>query len=171
MAEKRRESSVRSKTWRGYLIVVAIFFVSFIFTLTPPLFMEIGREDVAGLNYVAYRQFCHQLDSRSLHLWSHKLGVCARCFGIYLGFLAGALIYPLFRDIQDSRFPPARWLALAALPMAVDGFTQLAGLRESFNLLRLATGLVFGVAVGYYMIVVVAVIFRDAGESMPPKPI
>jgi hypothetical protein len=34
---------------------------------------------------------CHQLPERSYHLWTAQMPVCARCAGIYLGALFGAV--------------------------------------------------------------------------------
>src|SRR5215207_10349032 len=48
----------------------------------------------AGAVYGAFALLCHQIDERSFHLAGFKLAVCARCFGLYAGALAGALAYP-----------------------------------------------------------------------------
>jgi hypothetical protein len=34
---------------------------------------------------------CHQLPARSFHLWAVQMPVCARCTGIYLGAVIGAI--------------------------------------------------------------------------------
>ena len=92
---------------------------------------------------VPFRLVCHGIDARSLELWGATMPICARCFAIYLGALAGIATFvsiPLFR-----RNPvPTILLALAVLPLALDGVSQALGLRESTNLLRLATGLPSG---------------------------
>jgi Predicted membrane protein (DUF2085) len=43
---------------------------------------------------------CHQLPARSFHLWAVQMPVCARCTGIYLGAVIGAVaarVAPLTR--------------------------------------------------------------------------
>ncbi|MFP5245873.1 MAG: DUF2085 domain-containing protein, partial [Thermoanaerobaculia bacterium] len=40
----------------------------------------------------------------------------------------------------------------AVVPLALDGLTQLAGLRESTNELRVATGLLAGLAFGLWVL-------------------
>ena len=145
----------------GYLILVAVFFFSFLFTLTPILFQSLGLDWLAEANYRAFQPFCHQLSHRSLHVWGFKLAVCARCSGVYLGFLAGALIYPVFRPLESEKMVPLWFIALSFTPLVLDGFTQLLGFRESNNLLRLATGLLFGVGASSILVVVVARMFRE----------
>ena len=90
-----------------------------------------------------FRLVCHGLDARSLELWGATVPICARCFAIYIGALAGIATFlsiPLLR-----RNPvPTILLVLAVLPLALDGVSQAVGLRESSNLLRLATGLPTG---------------------------
>ncbi|MDO8339789.1 MAG: DUF2085 domain-containing protein [Candidatus Burarchaeum sp.] len=81
-----------------------------------------------------------------------EFGVDARDNAIYLMMLIGGLIYPFVRRIGDDRTPPFWLFVLAILPLAIDGTTQLVGLRESTNLLRLATGTLAGFAVPFYAI-------------------
>ena len=47
-----------------------------------------------------------------------------------------------------------RWwgLVLFSIPMALDGFTQMFGLRESNWELRLLTGALFGMAVSWFIL-------------------
>lgn len=82
---------------------------------------------------------CHQQDRRSFHFGIRKYPVCARCTGIYAGQLIGIVLY--------FTYVPSLYLCLAlAIPMIVDGFTQLRTSYESTNNRRLITGLLFGYA-------------------------
>lgn len=73
-----------------------------------------------------------------------KVALCQRDVAIYTGILVAGMAYALFR--RGAR--PLRWqlFLLLALPIAIDGGTQLIGLRESDWLLRTATGALFGMA-------------------------
>lgn len=84
---------------------------------------------------------CHGRPERSLSYHGYQFPLCARCTGIYLGFIA-VLLFELSIGLPDSQFLPL--YGLMVLPMAVDGFTQLLGQRESTNRLRLTTGLLAG---------------------------
>jgi len=130
---------------------VFALFASFFLLLTiiPPILASEGVFWAEGFANSVYSPFCHQLPERSLFILGIQMPVCARCFGIYAGIAVGALLYPF---ISDGKVPD-RWVIFAAAaPLVLDGATQLIGLRESFNLLRVATGLVFGSAVPFYII-------------------
>jgi uncharacterized membrane protein len=93
---------------------------------------------------------CNQLPARSFFAGGHQLPVCARCTGIYVGFVVSlAVISFLERGRRRSGMPPAWLLGLGVAAIAVmawDGVTSYAGLRETTNVLRLATGLGTGFA-------------------------
>lgn len=95
-----------------------------------------------------FRVFCHGLPERCLYLWHTPMPICARCTAIYAGLI---LSFALFAILPRMREPVARVvLYAAALPMTIDGFTQLAGLRLSSNPLRIETGLLAGIAFGVW---------------------
>ena len=99
---------------------------------------------------VLFRLMCHGRVERCLELFGAPMPICARCVGIYAGMLAGILAFwavPLLRERVMRGFAIA-----AAVPLAIDGLTQLSGLRESTNPLRIATGLVAGLAFGLWVL-------------------
>jgi len=80
-----------------------------------------------------------------------KVAVCERDVAIYGSILLAGLLFGVLRAryLRRARNLPKMpvWLyALSLVPTAVDGFTQLFGLRESDWLLRLITGVIFGAA-------------------------
>jgi len=84
---------------------------------------------------------------------AYELGVCSRDVAIYMAMLLGGLAYPFVqKKIDEDNTPPIWILALALIPIAIDGGTQLIGLRESTNTLRLITGAIAGFAVPFYAI-------------------
>lgn len=112
----------------------------------------------------AFRIMCHGLPHRSLDLFGVPMPICARCVGIYAGLLAGLFAFWLIPLLRERVM---RVVAMVAVtPLAIDGLTQLTGLRESTNPLRLATGLVAGLAFGLW--VLSAVERRD--EVAVPSP-
>jgi uncharacterized membrane protein len=97
-----------------------------------------------------FRVMCHGMISRSLDLFGVPMPICARCFGIYAGLLAGIAAFQLVPFLRERI---VRIVAFAAVtPLAIDGVTQLLGLRESTNPLRLATGIVAGLAFGFWIL-------------------
>jgi len=113
--------------------------------LLAPVLMASGHDTLAGVLYRAFRLVCHQMPERSFFLMGYQVAYCQRDLAIYGGVLVLGLLYGAIRRLV--RPLPLRWAAVLALPMAVDGFTQLVGLRESGWELRLLTGVLFALAV------------------------
>lgn len=95
-----------------------------------------------------FKLMCHGIPHRCLTIFDTPMPICARCFGIYAGFLGGLILFPLFR--RASELFMRILLAIAAIPILADGLTQAIGLRESTNPLRMATGLTIGAAFGLW---------------------
>lgn len=95
-----------------------------------------------------FRVMCHGIARRCFELWGVPMPICARCTGIYIGMFAGLVLFAVLPRIEER---VARWaLGIAIIPMAIDGLTQLAMLRESTNSLRLETGLAAGTALVFW---------------------
>jgi uncharacterized membrane protein len=141
--------------------------------LAAPLLHAAGVDGLAGSVHDFYRTMCHQWAFRSFFLLGSqliysreqlaslgvdpftflgdpvlgwKMGFCERDLGIFLGLLVFGLLYAA--RWRRAALRPSSYLTYAVLitPMALDGLTQLVGWRESTWELRLATGLLFGVA-------------------------
>ncbi len=110
----------------------------------PPLLFTFGMPSLASFIFGLYSVVCHQEPGRSFFLFGHQVAFCQRDVAIYLTMALAGLVYALPR----GRIPSLDWklYALASVPMAIDGATQLLGMRESNWELRLATGAVFGLA-------------------------
>ena len=92
-----------------------------------------------SLGRMPFRFLCHGIEERCLTIGEGRMAVCSRCFGIYAGALAGIALWLVTR-----RAVPVALLVVMAIPLLIDGGTQAVGLRESTNLLRLATGVPAG---------------------------
>jgi uncharacterized membrane protein len=135
--------------WAG-VTSFALLLVGFIFT--APLALNTNHTSFAFTVYQAFSYVCHQLPLRSFHLAGHPLAVCARCTGLYAGFAAASLIYPLARSVQRSDTPSRLWLLLAIAPMAIDLGLDFLGLWQNTHLSRLATGLLLGSTAAFFVI-------------------
>ncbi len=119
-----------------------IMFTIVTLTFMGPFLMSQGLEAPASALYALYSPFCHQMPSRSFFMFGHQLCVCQRCIAIYSAtFLAGLAFVTIRKRIK----PLPWWLfATFVLPIAIDGFTQMFGWRESTWELRVITGSLFG---------------------------
>ena len=97
-----------------------------------------------------FRLLCHGRPERALELFGVPMPICARCAGIYAGLLVGLAAFWLIGFAKERTM---RMIAFAAVtPLAIDGLTQFSGLRESTNPLRIATGVVAGLAFGLWIL-------------------
>ena|GEM_PF-1821783 len=80
---------------------------------------------------------CHRLGKRSFFVSGRQFHVCARCTGIFIGYMVSPFFIP-WGNIALYLFP------ISVICMGLDGITQLFSWRTSNNLLRLVTGLSFG---------------------------
>jgi uncharacterized membrane protein len=175
-------------------LVVAVF-VGLPFL--APMLMAAGNLDAANAIYSAYHLVCHQWAFRSYFLFGpqveygqalgslvgtdamyrtvgspelgYKVAFCERDVAIYLAVLAAGMAYGRLRN----RLPELglTGYSLLILPMAIDGFTQLFGWRESTVELRTATGVLFGVASVWLIYPRIDALFaRDLGPRSSVAP-
>src|SRR5229473_6230811 len=138
--------------------------------LAAPVLAAVGWQAAADALYAGYHFTCHQWAFRSFFFFGQqpvysqqslaaqdidpfgfmgnpslgwKMAFCERDLAIYVGLLIVGLLYARNRDLKPAGFGP---YGVLILPMAVDGFTQLFGWRESTWELRVLTGLIFGLA-------------------------
>jgi uncharacterized membrane protein len=141
--------------------------------LAAPILAAAGARSAADGLYAAYHLTCHQWAFRSFFLFATqqpvavydqqqltnqaldpftfvgtpalgwKMAFCERDLAIYLGLLLVGLLYARGRTLRPAGFA---LYGVLVFPMALDGFTQLFGWRESTWELRVLTGLVFGLA-------------------------
>ena len=78
----------------------------------------------------------------------YKVAICERDVAIYGSMFLMGLIFALMRGHLPRL--KAKWLLVFALPMILDGGTQLVGLRSSSWQLRLITGALFGVGLVWF---------------------
>lgn len=92
---------------------------------------------------ISSQLFCHRLPDRTFKLKGHYFPVCSRCTGMYIGMFS-FFIFSYFNLVHYSiNFTLLGFLMV--IPTAIDGFTQLFGLRESNNYLRFFSGLIGGI--------------------------
>src|SRR5919108_3827467 len=59
----------------------------------------------SGGAYQFFSRICHQADERSFHVFGAKLAVCARCTGVYVGFLIGGVLARAITNKSRSASP------------------------------------------------------------------
>jgi uncharacterized membrane protein len=117
-----------------------------------PLLRGEGYGTAARFIYIPYRLMCHQREDRSFHLHGEQMAFCERDAAIVSAAIITGLLFAVIRRWWNLPAIPFRVALLFALPMAIDGGTQLVGLRESTALLRVITGTLFSVGVGWFIL-------------------
>jgi len=141
--------------------------------ILAPILMLTGHTWLGNVIHSAYKVACHQMPWRSFFIGGphkvytydelrtlvgpaltaryvgdptigYKVAICQRDVATYGAILLAGLVFGLVRHRLK---PLPIWaFVLSLVPMAVDGTTQLFGLRESDWQLRVITGALFGLA-------------------------
>ncbi len=83
---------------------------------------------------------CHQRSDRSFHFKGYQFPVCARCTGVFIGYLSTPFIY-IFCGLNV-------YVCLClCLVMLLDWGIQFFEIKESTNIRRLVTGILGGIGV------------------------
>lgn len=156
---------IASATHRRFLFPLAVLTVLAAFFGAPWPFAHKAHLALHGL--------CAQRPSHSLYLGGEALPFDARMTGIYGGFLVTAGYLMARGRLRAFRLPPIRVMALLALfvaALALDGTNSLLidlGLPHPYapdNRLRVATGLLTGIALATILCFVVATTLWREGE-------
>src|SRR5262249_7881681 len=110
----------------------------------------LGFDGPAGAIFRAFRFVCDELPTHSLFIGGYQMCLCSRCLAIYSTMLITGLTLAFLRKSRHIQAIPFWLWLLSMVPMALDGGTQLFGLRESNLALRLLTGALFGLATALY---------------------
>jgi len=119
----------------------------------------------ARLVYSVFSPVCHQLSSRSFHIFGQPLAVCARCLGIYAGFFIGVSLYPFLRGFDEASLPRTSIFMLISFPIVTDTLGNLIGLWETSNAARFGIGLLWGSLLPFYFITGLADLLQNIGKK------
>lgn len=138
-----------------YIILLMGTFLWCTLIVLPSLLSLFVTSDSIISNHVYkfFSRICHQYDSRSLHLFGQKLTVCARCTGIYFGFLGAVILFGFFSLKKILRTTTV--FLIAIVPMLLDIFLDLVKIHSSNLTTRFATGLIFGIMAAQILIPII----------------
>lgn len=147
-----------SRVWAVGLAVVAVWLASIV---VAPIAKAGGLTALSSPLYLFFSFLCHQISDRSFHIEGEQLAVCSRCFGVYLGMLAGFVAYPVWRKIDTIEPLPRVWLFLSIIPITVDWSLTFFGVWENTHLSRFLTGGLLGFACGTFIVPSIVEITRN----------
>jgi len=127
-----------------------IFFPSLLFgylaliSLLTPIFEEYYIYSLSNYFYSVLSNICHQYPTRCLWIMDRPMGLCGRCFAIYVSFSISLIFLPL-----KKRRTYIIFCLFLLLPLLIDGLLQYIDIRSSNNIIRVITGILFGVSSAY----------------------
>jgi uncharacterized membrane protein len=140
----------------GTLVLIAI---------AVPFLSYLGMDAIAKPLFYALHYVCAQIPAHSFYILGHQLGLCARNFSIYASMFLGSLAFVL----SKKRLPGIPWWVwlLFMVPIALDGISQMFGLRESTWYLRVITGTLFGLGNVWFALPLMQ---KSLLNTPPPPP-
>lgn len=127
-----------------------LFLITVLAVLAPFLETRLFVDQYESVNSFL-GNICHQFPSRCFYVFGSNMGVCARCFSIYLTVFLCSIAF-VFRDFE---LPFAKRLIVGCLliaPLIIDGLTQYYGYRTSNNFIRCLTGAMCGLSVSVMLV-------------------
>ncbi|WP_058485041.1 DUF2085 domain-containing protein [Defluviitalea phaphyphila] len=109
------------------------------------------------LLYFLGRSVCHQIPERSFFIGGCQMPLCARCTGTYMGIFLGFIYLLVRKRLRGNKPPNLKILFLMIIcwiPFMIDGATSYIGLRETNNIIRFITGLLFGIFIPVFIILI-----------------
>lgn len=152
---------MKRQAWKVWVIGLAVVFVWVALILVAPIAKANGLVAVSTPLYHFFSYICHRLPERSFFIEGEQFGVCSRCFGVYFGLLAGFVVYPLWRKIDEIEPLPRFWLFLSLIPISIDWSLTIFGIWENTFLTRFITGLILGFACSTFIVPALVEITRN----------
>lgn len=131
------------------LIIINLILI--LFVLAAPV-IQVRWPKLSSAIYTAYAPFCHQIKERCFFLAGQPLAVCARCFGIMVGFLLSLIIYPLTGKITHFEPPGPSLLIGLSIPLFIDLAGNIFHLWSSPNWVRFILGSGWGFPLSLYFL-------------------
>ena len=154
-------NELKTRAWKAWAIGLAVVAAWVVLILVPPVAKASGFIAISSPLYHFFSYLCHQIPERSFYIDGEPFGVCTRCFGVYLGLVAGFAIYPLWRNVVEIEPLPKFWLFLSLIPITIDWSLTIFHIWENTHLSRFITGLILGIACATYIVPAIVEIGRN----------
>ena len=144
-----------------WTVAIAVSLLWVLLIIGAPVARANGITSVSAPLYGLFSYMCHQISDRSFYIDGEQFGVCSRCFGVYFGLLAGFIVYPFWRQLDEIEPIPRVWLFLSLIPISIDWSLGVFGIWENTHLSRFVTGLILGIACATFIMPALIEIARN----------
>lgn len=112
------------------------------------------KSDQTWLKWMKFGQRlgCHQKPERSFFIGSYQLPVCARCTGVFIGYLATLFLLPITKGKEKITNIIA---AIGCISMLSDWSIQALKIKESTNKRRFLSGILGGFGIMTFWISII----------------
>lgn len=115
----------------------------------------------ADLKWMKWMEFgqrlgCHQRADRSFFIGDYQMPVCARCTGVFTGYLMAVLWTPFSKGHETASKAAA---AIGSLLMLADWSLQALKIKESTNWRRLFSGIAGGFGIMTFWICFIRIFY------------
>jgi uncharacterized membrane protein len=134
--------------WMGWAASLGMAMLLVALATLPPFVGEEARAVVMQ----AFAPFCHQLPAYSPHAGGVQLALGHRMYGIVWGLAGGTVLFLWLRR-WDAVLDRNAALVLGAMaaPMTLDWTLHAMGWWDKTPVSRFSSGLLFGLAAGYFL--------------------
>ncbi len=128
-----------------YFLLI-VFFVFNILIFIPTL---TGNNLLRDGIYSFFSIVCHQKESLSFVIDSHKLAVCSRCTGIYQGFLISGIFFSFFFKKRITKRIIKSFIIITLLLTLLSKIYQYYEINPLTNYIRWLSGFFIGIIFSY----------------------
>ena len=135
-----------------YTIILISALAWCLLIISAPFFAHLNLTLPAGFIYIFFSKICHQITERSFFFYDNQFAVCARCTGLYFGFLAGTLVYPFIKKYHIFNQQRRYLFFISLIPISIDLSLNIIKLWQNTFFTRFTTGLFLGSIVAFLVI-------------------
>lgn len=129
-----------------YGLVLSLSALLVVIALGGGLFSQVGFW-FEHWQHKAFNGLCHQDPQRSFWLNGTPMAVCSRCFGIYSGFLATWILFPIAFALPQYFNGYKSWLLAIVIGINIlDVIGNLIGLWQNTLFSRFGMGALIGIS-------------------------
>ena len=137
-----------------YYVVLPVTLLFAAVAWSPPFFHSSILEWHESWQRMLFSRVCHQQLDRTFAVQGIPLAVCSRCIGIYSVLPVALVIFSFFSTVLNiAKSYIVTLFVLASLIVIVDGAANLFQLWQSSDLIRVLTGVFWGLATALLLVI------------------